>query len=172
VTQHRYRAWDITKESRTSHGSHACFPPNRDRRLLALAAIELRIEGEVTKLGRPRGADPVGRPCATESRPHDRDAAASHSTGPRTARPGCERPSAGCGGEAAVFGKADPFEMPQSVRSKWGESCRVYHLPFSGVTPEIADLLEEATDRDEGIVEEASASWSSIQAGGGGGRVF
>lgn len=52
------------------------------------------------------------------------------------------------GGETAVFGKADSTVVPQAVAIKVRGIVQGLPLAVVGVTPEIADLLEEAAHRD------------------------
>ena len=67
------------------------------------------------------------------------------------------------GGKVALFGKADAFKAPKAVPVEMRRVAKSVPPAIMSVAPEIPDLLEETTDRDQGVTEGLGASWSSIQ---------
>lgn len=57
------------------------------------------------------------------------------------------------GGETAVFGEADPSVVPEAISVEVRGIVQGVSLAVLGVTPEVADVLEEAAHRDQGVAE-------------------
>ena len=60
--------------------------------------------------------------------------------------------------EVTVFGKADAFVLPESIPAELRSVTERVPLSIIGVAPKITDLLEETTNRNEGIAE-LSSQW-------------
>src|SRR5437879_7490539 len=71
----------------------------------------------------------------------------------------CEQMTNG-GGKTALFGKADTSVVPKALPVEVRRVPKGVPLAMMGVAPEIADLLEEATDRNQGVAFRFPPSFS------------
>ena len=124
--------------------------------MLALPAIELLFGGQVSKLAcdlesiQLTGLVQLGQDSVTRVLQLLGQFAGGQSGGTASDQ------ITNRGGKTAVSGKADPFVVPKTVPVKLRRVAERVPLAIMGVAPEIADLLEEATDRDQGIPESLS----------------
>jgi hypothetical protein len=120
---------------------------------LALLAIELRVSGQVKKVAcQP---DPVQSASLVQA---GQDGVTrvleffGQLAGGQSGGTACQEVING-GGQAAVFGEADPAEVPQPLAVKVGAVAEGVPLAVMGVAAAIADLLEEAPHGDAGAIQ-------------------
>ncbi len=155
--------------------SHGAGPWHQSS-LLALLAIELRVGSQVAELTwEPEPIQSAGLVQLAQDRVTGVVQLPGQLGG---GQPGGAAPDQliNSEGEAAVLGKANAFVVPQAVAVKVGGVVQGVPLAVVGVTPEIADLLEEAACRDQGVAEglgdliehpALAAVQEFFQAGGG-----